>query len=63
MLNFERNAGMADVEMTEAPTECPFYRDGMTYGEYDEEFKYFSEHYKDFIAGTYKPLWKQKEKQ
>ena len=54
---------MADVEMTEAPTECPFYRDGMTYGEYDEEFKYFSEHYKDFIAGTYKPLWKQKEKQ
>lgn len=42
--------------------EAPFWREGMTPEEYDEERKYFDEHYEDYTKGNYEPLWKQNNK-
>ena len=41
-------------------SEYPFVREGMTPEEFEEELKYFGEHYEDYKNGDYKPLWKQK---
>lgn len=40
--------------------EYPFVFEGMTHAEFDEEYDYFIHHHKEYINGTYKPLWKQK---
>lgn len=37
----------------------PFIYEGMTPAEYDEEKRYWIEHYQEYIDGTYVPLWKQ----
>lgn len=42
--------------------EVPFWRDGMSPEEYDEEREYLGENYKMLQDGTYMPLWKQREK-
>ena len=44
--------------------EFPFVRTGMSPEEYDEERRYFMQHYKDYYngSGKYVPLWKQREK-
>ena len=39
--------------------EAPFWKDGMTPEEYDEEREYFYKHYEDYTNGKYKPLWQQ----
>ncbi len=41
-------------------SEAPFARDGMSEDEYFEEKRYFVEHFEEWIAGTYQPLWKQR---
>ena len=40
--------------------EYPFIHPDLTPAEFDEELKYLGEHYEEYKAGTYKPLWKQK---
>lgn len=42
--------------------EAPFWRDGMTPEEYDEENLYLQEHWKEYMDNKYVPLWKQREK-
>ena len=42
--------------------EAPFWREGMTPEEYDEENMYLGEHWSDLVNGTYEPLWKQRQK-
>ena len=46
---------------TPSMMEFPFWRDGMTAEEFEEEREYFyrDEGYKDI---NYEPLWKQREK-
>lgn len=39
--------------------EFPFWREGMTYEEFDKERAYFYSHIEDFRDNNYKPLWKQ----
>lgn len=43
--------------------EYPWARRGMTFGEFEEERRYFCQHYTaaDLKNGTYIPLWKQRE--
>ena len=41
--------------------EAPFWREGMTPEEYDEENMYLDEHWSDLVNGTYEPLWKQRQ--
>ncbi len=41
--------------------EAPFWRDGMTPEEYDEENIYLQRHWDEYMNNTYVPLWKQKE--
>ena len=43
--------------------EYPFKRPDMTPKEFDEELMYLGEHYEEYKNGTYKPLWKQREKE
>lgn len=45
---------------TETLKEVPFWRDGMTPEEYDEEREYLGKNYILLQKGTYVPLWKQK---
>lgn len=45
---------------TETLKEAPFWRDGMTPKEYDEEREYLGKNYILLQKGTYVPLWKQK---
>ena len=45
---------------TETLKEAPFWRDGMTPEEYDEEREYLGKNYILLQKGTYVPLWKQK---
>ena len=40
--------------------DVPYWHDGMTPDEYDEERIYFAEHFIDWQYGRYKPLWKQR---
>lgn len=41
--------------------EVPFWRDGMTPEEYDEEREYlYRYHWEDFMQGKYLPLWVQR---
>ena len=42
--------------------ETPFWRDGMSVEEYEEERNYLMEHWRDLTQYTYTPLWKQREK-
>ena len=42
--------------------ETPFWRDGMSVEEYEEERNYLMEPWQDLRQGTYTPLWKQREK-
>ena len=42
--------------------ETPFWRDGMSVEEYEEERNYLMEHWQELRQGTYTPLWKQREK-
>lgn len=39
--------------------EYPFKRPGMKDEEFKEEMLYFMEHFKEYQAGIYNPLWKQ----
>lgn len=39
--------------------EVPYWREDMTPDEYEIERTYFNEHWEDFVAGKYNPLWKQ----
>lgn len=39
--------------------EYPFKRQGMSDEEFKKELVYFMDHFKEYQAGTYKPLWKQ----
>ena len=41
--------------------ETPFWRDGMSVEEYEEERNYLMEHWRELRQGTYTPLWKQRE--
>lgn len=41
--------------------EYPFIREDMTVGEYEIEIDYWGHHLEEVKAGTYKPLWKQRE--
>ena len=54
---------MEDQRDWATPTlkEAPFWRNGMTPEEYNEENDYLYEHYDDFLAGSYLPLWAQRE--
>lgn len=45
---------------TETLKEAPFWRDGMTPEEYDEEREYLGKNYILLQKRTYVPLWKQK---
>jgi len=40
--------------------ESPYFYDGITLGELEEETVYYAEHYKDYKKGDYIPLWKQR---
>ena len=48
-----------DEWASETLKEAPYWRDGMTPEEYDEERVYFGENYELFRQGKYLPLWKQ----
>ncbi len=41
--------------------EEPFYKEGLTCLEIQEEVKYLNENLEAFYNGGYKPLWKQKK--
>lgn len=41
--------------------EYPFIRKDMTVEEYEIEIEYWGHHLEEVMAGTYKPLWKQKK--
>ena len=45
---------------TETLKEAPFWRDGMTPEEYDEEREYLGKNYTLLQKRTYVPLWKQR---
>lgn len=47
---------------TETLMEAPYWRNGMTPEEYDEEREYFAKNFKQYMDGEYMPLWKQREK-
>ena len=53
---------MSDVitQPTIGMKEAPYWRDGMTYAEFEEERTYFYEHLDEYRNGTYTPLWGQK---
>lgn len=42
--------------------EAPFWKDGMTPEEYDEEREYLIEHWEEYTHGKYLPLWRQQNK-
>lgn len=46
---------------TETLMEAPFWRNGMTPEEYDEEREYLGKHYDLYLRCEYIPLWKQRE--
>ena len=46
---------------TETLMEAPYWRNGMTPEEYDEEREYFAKNFNLVIIGEYIPLWKQRE--
>ena len=52
---------MEKNKFTFSMMEYPFYRDGMSIEEWKAERQYMADHIADLRAGTYKPLWKQKE--
>jgi hypothetical protein len=41
---------------------APFWRDGMSPEEYEEEREYWKKNIAQWKKGEYIPLWKQKEK-
>ena len=43
--------------------EEPFWREGMTPEEYEEERDYLIHNYHLLMSGEYVPLWKQREQQ
>jgi len=65
-------AGMSDerfeeIALTRIPAkdfpeywESPYFYDGITMGELDEEIIYYADHYEDYKKGAYIPLWKQR---
>lgn len=40
--------------------ESPYFYDGITMGELEEEVRYYADHYGDYKKGNYTPLWKQR---
>ena len=40
--------------------ESPYFYDGITMGELEEEIRYYATHYDDYKKGNYIPLWKQR---
>ena len=46
---------------TENLMEAPFWRNGMTPEEYDEEREYLGKNFHLLREGKYTPLWKQRE--
>ena len=47
---------------TETLMEAPYWRNGMTPEEYDEEREYLGKNFTLLKEGKYIPLWKQREK-
>lgn len=41
--------------------EQPFYHEGMSGEDWEEEYWYYAYHWSDVKKGTYIPLWLQKE--
>lgn len=41
--------------------EVPYWRNGMTPEEYEEEQRYFCMHFEDWKKGAYAPLWQQRK--
>lgn len=56
------NGPMVDFLHPFVYNQKPFVHDGMTLKEYFIELEYFGQHHKEFLKGTYVPLWKQEEK-
>ena len=46
---------------TETLMEAPYWRNGMSPEEYDEEREYFAKNFEKYVSGEYIPLWKQRE--
>lgn len=42
--------------------EVPFWRNGMSFEEYEKEHDYWWQHIKEWAEGAYEPLWKQAER-
>ena len=57
-----RSSKMAEDWARGTIKETPFWRDGMSVEEYEEERNYLMEHWQELRQGTYTPLWKQREK-
>lgn len=52
-----------DAYFTPGMKEWCFYREGMSPEEFEAEYRYMGEHFDEYRAGTYKPMWKQREEQ
>lgn len=46
-------------EPSSGDKEWVFYRKGMSEEEFNEEYDYLVQHFDEYKAGTYVPLWKQ----
>jgi len=40
--------------------ESPYFYDGITIGELEEEVRHYADSYEDYKKGAYTPLWKQR---
>lgn len=52
------------IEDWATPTlkEAPYWREGMSPEEYDEEREYYYSHFQEWLDCSYEPLWKQRAK-
>lgn len=48
--------------LTPTMKETPFYFEGISPEEYEEENKYWKTHFEQYLNRTYKPLWQQRKK-
>lgn len=46
---------------TETLMEAPYWRNGMSPEEYEQEREYFNKNFNNYLQGKYIPLWKQEE--
>lgn len=58
----DKNQRLYKKDLTEVFTEYPFFRDGMTWGEFEEEQQaYFSFYLAGGKPGDFKSLWKRRQ--